>query len=587
VGKIVAGSEMAKTTPKILVIDDVDANLQAIKILLKNIDVQVMVASNGHQGLKIAYRENLALILLDVNMPQMDGFEVAKLLGEERETAGIPFIFLSANHDSEEYLLKGYSSGAIDFIYKPLNPEILQAKVKLFVAMWTLKNEMHLEIQRREAAEKEIEYLAQHDALTELPNRRLILSNMENVIKRAHRQQSQFAVLFLDLDGFKKINDEFGHDAGDFFLADISKRFVANIRAFDLIGRYGGDEFLIVLSDITETLELTPKLTQLIEMATDPVGWKGSELRAGASVGVAMYPEHGSTVNELISSADAAMYLAKNAGRNTYRFYSNSLNQALNRKIALEHAIRHALENSEFEVRYQPVVAADSGEILGAEALLRWSNNTLGDILPKEFIPIAESSGFIHELGIWVLKETLPLMHRFPKLKFSINVSALQFNNQQLLETFIDLVDGASMIPGQLVIEITEDILLQHKKSVMERLATMRSLGIELSLDDFGTGYSALGYLQQHPVEQLKIDGSFIANLEDENSATLIKGIIAMAHALNINVVAEGVETQAQEQFLQQQKCDSLQGFFISKPLTSADFEAFLDSDEQEACKRL
>lgn len=562
-----------ETTPKILVIDDVAANLTAIRVLLKELDVQVLTAKDGNQGLKIAYQENLALILLDVNMPIMDGFEVAQLLKEVKETAEIPFIFLTAYQKNEQHQLKGYLNGAIDFINKPFNPEIMLAKVKLFINMWSLQNDMRIEIQKRKSAELEIKYLAQHDALTGLPNRRHILTNIESLLERSRRQQSQFALLFLDLDGFKKINDELGHEVGDMYLSEISMRFKTNIRSFDLIARYGGDEFLIVLSDIAETLELTSKLNRLIDLALAPVSLKGSEISAGVSIGVSIYPDHAQTTIELINCADSAMYLAKDSGKNTFRFYSAELNHALDRKLILERAITNALAKGEFEVRYHPLIEAETGNILGAEALLRWSNNTLGDVPPCEFIPIAESCGVIHELGIWVLKQTLPLMQRYPELKFSINVSALQFNNQMLLNTFIELIDSASMHAGQLVVEITEDILLANKDAVMERLEAMRELGIELSIDNFGTGYSALSNLQQTPVEQVKIDRSFIANMQQDKNAVLVKGIIAMAHALNISVVAEGVETHAQMDFLRELHCDSLQGFLFSKPLTANEFE--------------
>ncbi|NRA19069.1 MAG: EAL domain-containing protein [Oceanospirillaceae bacterium] len=570
-----------KITPKILVMDDTPANLTAIKRLLKKINVQVLTAQDGNQGLEIAYRENLALILLDVNMPEMDGFEVAQLLRAVQETADIPFIFLTAFQQNEEHQLKGYLSGAIDCINKPFNPEILLAKVILFINMWSLKNEMRLEIQRREAAEQEIKYLAQHDILTGLPNRRHVLSNIENLLERAKRQQSQFALLFLDLDGFKQINDELGHDAGDEFLIAIAERFQTNIRSIDLIARYGGDEFLIVLTDIGKTLELTPKLTRLIDLALRPVAWKGSEVRAGVSIGVSIYPEHGQTTSELINCADEAMYLAKASGKNTFRFYSSDLNQALDRKLTLERAIIKGLDNGEFEVRYQPLIETETGNVLGAEALLRWSNRNLGEVQPVEFIPIAESCGFIHELGIWVLREIIPQLQCYPEMKFSINVSALQFNNQQLLDTLIELFDSGLILPGQLVVEITEDILLERKDAVMARLARMRELGIELSIDDFGTGYSALTFLQKNPVEQVKIDRSCIANMQEDNNALLVKGIIAMAHALNINVVAEGVETAAQMEFLRQQQCDSVQGFLFSKPLTAVDFEKLVQSRYQ------
>ena len=433
------------------------------------------------------------------------------------------------------------------------------------------------EIDRRKQAEKEIEYLAQHDPLTNLPNRRQIHIDIEAILSRARRQNSTFAVLFLDLDSFKKINDELGHDAGDVFLTEMASRFRGNIRTSDLIARYGGDEFIIVLSDITESLELSHKLELLTQLASQSVFWQGHEMKGGVSIGVSIFPEHGTEGNELIQCADSAMYLAKQAGRNTARFYSQELNDALQRKLLLESHLRKAIEYNELELHYQPIIDTQTGAVTGAEALLRWSNSILGSVSPVEFIPIAESCGLIQKLGIWVLQQSIKVMQQYPQLRFAINVSTLQFNNDQLVQQISHYISSGEIQPRQLIVEITEGMLLENTDEVQQRLMAIKQLGVCLSIDDFGTGYSALGYLKRCPINKLKIDRSFITEVPtDAEDVALVKGIIAMAHALDMKVVAEGVETKEQWQFLKEQNCDAVQGFFFAKPLNEADFARYV-----------
>lgn len=568
--------------PKILVIDDIAANLTAIEMLLKPLAADVITASSGNSGLAKALQYNdIALVLLDVNMPDMNGFEVAELLNDIEETENLSIIFLTAQQPSDENLLRGYQNGAVDYILKPISPDILLSKAQIFINIWNMRDNLEQEIKRREIAEREIEYLAMHDPLTNLPNRWQIQESMQNAIDRARRQEHQLAVLFLDLDGFKKINDELGHKAGDAFLNELASRFRENIRSFDLIARFGGDEFIIVLTDISDSLALTTKLKQLTQIASLPAFWHGNEMRAGVSIGISIYPDHGLDSDLLINCADNAMYQAKQSGRNTFKFYTQSLNDALQRKILLEAHLRRALEFNELEVFYQPIVDSSTGNILGAEALLRWFSNKLGTISPDEFIEIAESTGIIHELGIWVLHQAVTVMQNFPNLSIAINVSALQFNNDQLINEIESYLTQGIIQPRQLVVEITEGILLENTNKVQQRLELIKGWGVKLSIDDFGTGYSALSYLKRCPVNKLKIDRSFITGVPaDTENATLIKGIIAMAHALGMQVVAEGVETYEQWEFLKSQQCDTLQGYYFSKPLNLASFEQYTNTQK-------
>ncbi|EPJ47312.1 MAG: hypothetical protein OFPII_13830 [Osedax symbiont Rs1] len=571
--------------PKILLIDDVQLNLIAVETLLKPLQAEIITANNGNLGLaKALEHDDIALILLDVNMPEMDGFEVARLLNDIQETANIPIIFLTASQPNEQHQLQAYKNGAVDYILKPLNPDVLISKVKIFINIWTMHFNMEQEIARRIIAEQEIEHLAMHDPLTQLPNRWHIHESMTQAISRAKRLNGKLAVLFLDLDGFKKINDELGHIAGDLFLKEISARFKRNIRSFDLIARYGGDEFIIVLTDIDDTLSLTNKLTKLTQAAAKAIYWHGKEMQAGVSIGVSLYPEHGTDSGSLIHCADNAMYQAKQAGRNTFRFYTQSLNDALQRKILLETHLRKALEFGELEVYYQPIVDTNTGEVIGAEALLRWFNKQLGTIAPDEFIKIAEDIGIIHQLGIWVLKEAVKVMQLHPLLSIAINVSALQFNNDQLIDAIQDYLAKGVIQARQIVVEITEGILLENTNQVQQRLECIKNKGVLLSIDDFGTGYSALSYLKRCPVNLLKIDRSFIIGVpDDRENATLIKGIIAMAHALGMQVVAEGVETAEQWLFLRELNCNTSQGYHFSPPLSLTQFNQYLKNSSSES----
>ncbi len=568
---------MQTVIPKILVIDDVHANLKAMRVLLKDIAAEVMTADSGNNGLALALEEHVTLILLDVNMPGMDGFEVAQLLGEMEETRHIPIIFITAFQNDEEKRLKGYSAGAIDYIQKPVNPDILLSKIHIFLNMWTLRFGLEQEISRRREVEKEIEYLAQHDALTHLPNRRQLHIEIERLIDRTTRTKEKFAVLFLDLDGFKRINDELGHEAGDAFLRDVADRFREQIRSFDVIARYGGDEFIILLSDLSDSLALTNRLRQLTAQAQLPFCWEGNDLSAGVSIGISVFPDHGTDGDTLIKRADAAMYLAKDAGKNTFRFYTDDLNKSLQRRLLLERHIQDSLSNDELDVFYQPIVNIHDGLPVGAESLLRWNSSDLGRVSPAEFIPVAENCGMIQQLGIWVLRQSVATMQQCPGIAFSVNASALQFNDNNLCAELISLLESGSLAADKTAIEITEGLLLSNTGDVDARLEKIRQMGIGLSIDDFGTGYSALGYLKRCPVNRIKIDRTFVAGIpEDTESVALVQAIIAMGHALGLEVIAEGVETEQQWHFLRDERCDMAQGYYFSPPLPQQEFIEYL-----------
>lgn len=566
------------TLPKILVVDDMPANLMAMRVVLQDLQAEVITAESANLGLSLALEPNVALILLDINMPGMDGYEAAQLLHQTRETSDIPIIFLTAFPQSEKSREQAYHCGAIDYIEKPIDANVLLSKVQVYLSLWRLRFGIKEEVERRICAEKKVSFLSRYDSLTQLPNRLQLHRELEQLIQQSHRADKQFALLFLDLDGFKKINEEFGREAGDAFLIEIANRLQQHIRNLDILARYGSDEFIVLLPDLNDSSALMSKLEQLCDKANQALVLNGSQLKAGISIGVAVYPEHGEDADSLISHADTAMNAAKSCRDKDYQFYSQELSQVLKRRHLLEHYLRDAMKNDQLQLYYQPIVDVATGMPVCAEVLLRWFNDELGCVSPAEFIPVAENTGLIQEIGLWVLEQTLLAIHQRDGVHYAINASALQFNNDALVSMLRDRIDAGEVKPEQLIVEITEGLLLENTPEVTEQLYAIRDMGIDLSIDDFGTGYSALGYLKRCPVNKLKIDRSFISGIPaDHDDLVLVNAIIAMAHALGLTVVAEGVETKEQWQTLQQLGCDMAQGFYFAKPLPQVDFFDYLD----------
>ena len=563
--------------PKILVVDDLKTNILALTMMLRKVDAELLSAQSGNEALSMVLETDIALILLDVNMPQMDGFEVASFLNEDELTKHIPIIFVTAMDRSDANNTKGYDVGAVDFIYKPIDPFILLSKVKVFLDLWTLRHGLEQEIQERKKKEKEIIFLSGHDLLTGLNNRRKFHERLSSEISRAERSGENLALIFLDLDGFKKINDSLGHDAGDYLLKELSLLFKKEIRNSDLLARYGGDEFVVLFTNVRDNNKIIRRVEALIEAAAQMFYYNAHELKVSASVGISLYPEHAITDTELLSSADTAMYLAKAEGKNCFRFYSQSLNDKLKRHLRLDAYLQHALQNDEFELYFQPVIDLQTNSVIGAESLIRWQKNPdLGFVSPEEFIGVAESNGTIHAIGLWVLEETLKLMDDYPELRLAINASSLQFMNNLLYDVLQENIQSGRLNPKYLEIEITERLLLDNLNTPESRLNDISDLGFSMSIDDFGTGYSSLSYLRDCPVSTVKIDKSFVFNIPDHSNEALCNAIIAMAKALNLKVIAEGVETQAQRIFLQYAGCDMCQGYYFAKPLPKEEFIAFL-----------
>ena len=568
---------------RILIVDDTRANLVALQVLLKPVEADVLIAESGQQALLLAAenKENIALILLDVLMPVMDGFEVARLLNKNENTRSIPIIFITADQD-DAHIEEAYLSGAVDYIQKPIRKTALISKVRVFLDLWLLRHGLELEVEQRRVAEHRVEHLATHDPLTNLPNRRGLYEELNELIYRSRRYKYSSAVIYVDLDGFKHVNDHFGHEAGDRLLTQVATNFKAIVRQTDSVARIGGDEFIVLITDIDGETSLITKIESLLNEASRPLQFNRHQIATGASIGIALYPDHGDDAETLLHHADQAMYQAKQQGKNTFRFFTEDINAKAHRQRELQDNLRIALPNNEFTVFFQPIVDTRSGQVVSAEALLRWYNVNLGEVFPDEFIPAAESAGLIAELGCWVLKEAIATgahwQQRFGiELRIAVNASSIQFRNNLLFDTIKEQIDNHAWNPDLLEVEITEGLLLDDSPEVNTYIEAISNCGVRLSVDDFGTGFSALSYLKNYPVSTVKIDRSFIMDLPgDKENAVLVQAIIAMAHGLRLEVIAEGVETAEQWEYLKSLDCDFVQGYYFGKPMPQADFEDFL-----------
>lgn len=436
----------------------------------------------------------------------------------------------------------------------------------------------------RKKYEEELVQQANYDKLTGLPNRLLGADRLDKALQHSKRLNNNAALLFLDLDGFKKINDSLGHATGDRLLQETAQRLSHCVRASDTVARWGGDEFLIVLPDLAtpESAELVAE--KVLEVCSAPYHLDGYELSVTASIGISVYPLDGQDGTELMRNADAAMYAAKESGRDRLRFFKPELNQRAVERLALESDLRRALANHEFDLHYQPVVRIDTGDIIGAEALLRWHHPKTGPIPPDKFIPVAEDTGLIVPIGNWVIRTACEQAAQWRAdglgdLGMAINVSARQVSDARFIPSVTQVLRDTGVDPSWLDFEITERLLMSNASATRIALAELNALGVGLSIDDFGTGYSALGYLRQFSFDILKIDRTFVDRVaDDKDSASLTIAIIRMAQSLGLKVIAEGVEGEAQLDFLRKHKCDLAQGYYFSRPLPASEFRALLAS---------
>ena len=437
------------------------------------------------------------------------------------------------------------------------------------------------DISARKEAEARIHFLAHHDALTGLPNRLLLQDRLNQALSAARRDGHHVAILFFDLDRFKLINDSLGHDFGDALLKEIARRLSVVVREGETVARLGGDEFVVVLPSVRHSEQASLVAGRILSTINAPMALRGQAFQVTASVGISTYPDDGLDSDTLLRNADTAMYHAKELGRNNFQFYTASLNAVVTERVQLENDMRRGLEQNEFIVHYQPQIDIRSGRVVGAEALVRWLHPVQGMISPARFVPVAEDSGLIVPLGEFVLREACHLaarwQHDLPHpVRIGVNISARQFAAGNLFETVASVLAEADLPPELLELEITESMLMERPDDAARLLEALSGLGVQLAIDDFGTGYSSLAYLRRFAIDRLKVDQSFIQDLShDPNDAAIVRAVISLAHTLNLEVIAEGVETDDHLRRLQDWGCFSVQGYLFSRPLPAAEFEAY------------
>ncbi len=438
------------------------------------------------------------------------------------------------------------------------------------------------DITERKNIEQELQHLATHDTLTGLPNRLMVGQLLDHAIQSAHRYNRQLAVFFVDLDRFKTVNDSLGHDAGDRLLKEVAARLRQSLRHVDVVGRLGGDEFIILIEDFQDVKQLEILAHKILATVMQPMFLLGEECRVTASIGISVFPQHGRDEQSLMKNADIAMYFAKEEGKNNFQFYSENMHAMSSARLAIETNLRHAIERNELYLNYQAQLDFRTNEIAGVEALLRWNNRYLGLVTPTQFIPIAEETGLIVPIGRWVLRTACMQnvawqKQGLPPVSMAVNLSLRQLMDETFLQDVRDILEETGLAPQLLELEITENMVMHSPARLIPVLTKIKALGVRLAIDDFGTGYSSLAQLKNFPIDSIKVDRSFIRNLpQDRDNKAITEAIINMGRSLNLTVIAEGVETKEQERFLRRKVCDEMQGFYFSKPLEPEQFAELL-----------
>jgi diguanylate cyclase (GGDEF)-like protein/PAS domain S-box-containing protein len=560
-----------------------------VKFEEENLRLAAKVFENTNESILITDANN-NVVAANEAFTSMTGYKLEEIMGKN------PRFLSSGDHDESFYrgmwrALQGDGYWQGEVIDKNKAGQRFHQNLSINV----VKNEQDVvthyisvasDISERKEYDKNVHFLAYYDVLTGLPNRALMRDRLGQLIASSHRDNTEFALLFLDLDRFKYINDSMGHSIGDKLLQSVAQRLQACIREGDTVSRIGGDEFIVLLREVNEA-EVTAVADKLLNTLATPFNLSGQEVSTYASVGIAMYPKHATDVDVLMKNADAAMYNAKENGRNNYKFFTPEMNFRANQIFLMEKDLRLALERDEFTLVYQPKVDLASGAISGAEALIRWKHPEKGFISPADFIPVAEETGQIVAIGEWVLRTACWRFASWqkqgmPVFPVAVNLSTRQLRQANLAEVIEKILKENSLSPENLELEITEGIMMGDTKKAMEFLTRMHQLGVQMSIDDFGTGFSSLNYLKNLPVNKLKIDQSFVRDIEtDESDAAIVRSIISLGHRLDMKVIAEGVETLEQLDFLRIRGCDEIQGYFYSRPLVATDFLKFVLSDPQ------
>ncbi len=720
--RTLGGAFMGSGKTPILAVDDERMNLRLLQGMLKPFGLEFLSAQSGLEALSIAKSRDLALILLDVMMPGMDGFQVAEALRGDPVTRHIPIIFVTAINKEQKHVFRGYELGAVDYLFKPVEAEVLCGKVRVFVELHRQRQALEeasrqllrsveelrvskaaleeselryrtvadynhdweswigpdgralyvspscerisgyppgvfqedseflhtivapddrdtirrflgdsraetldfrirnrdgeqrwLNVVRREIpgrenggslgwrlsmrditarkeAELQLRHLALHDPLTGLANRTLLLDRTSLALERLKRGRKNMAgLVFLDLDRFKVVNDSLGHARGDLLLVEVARRIQACVRGVDLVARFGGDEFILLLEELESPREAIHVAKRVRDAMRKPFVIDGHEITTSASLGLVLAVDGDVGAEELIRHANIAMYKAKESGKNRFHVFNERMLEQAVAALRLENDLRRAIRRGEFHLAFQPIVSLGDGRLGGFETLLRWNHPRRGAVSPADFIPVAEETGMIIELGQWVLDQACGVMRRWQQanshagnLSLAVNVSARQFAKSGLADDVLRAVGVSGLAPESLKLEITETAIMDNPRNSVQKLHRLRQDGIRFSIDDFGTGYSSLGYLQKFPLDDLKIDLSFVRVMESSaENLEIVRTIIGLAHNLGLSVVAEGIESAAQRNILAELGCEYGQGYLFSRAVPEAEAEAWVRSGER------
>ncbi|MBP2157948.1 MULTISPECIES: bifunctional diguanylate cyclase/phosphodiesterase [Asticcacaulis] len=680
------------TQQRILVVDDNPLNLGVLVDHLEIHGYEVLVALGGLEALERIGYVQPDLVLLDIMMPDLDGFETCRRLKQQDHMRDVPVIFMTALTDVDSKV-KAFGAGGVDYVSKPFQVEELLARVRTHLALreaqqglrdselrhrrlfetagdgilvldceegtvhdlnsqcaqmldvrssevrgrrvedvailerlsggtamvdalratgqmkweeWSwekadgtavsvevvgttyragtrlLAQCTFRDVLARKEAEARVRYLALHDALTGLPNRTLLLDRLNQAMAHARRDQTQVALLLLDLDHFKHINDSLGHLVGDGLLEEVSRRIRSVLRETDTPARLGGDEFVIAASGLTDVADAEGLAQRILEVLQPSAVIQGHHLRIGTSIGIAMYPGDGDNPAALLQAADTAMYQAKKKGRGTYRLFTRDLSMAAERWHTLSNDLHGACERGEFVLHYQPQYSLDKSRITGVEALIRWQHPSEGTVPPGLFIPLLEEHGKMVEVGRWVLRTACAQnvawqTQGLPPLRMAVNLSAQQFYRGDIIRTVREALDDTGLKPEWLELELTESLTLDDTEATMRIMHDLKAMGVKLSLDDFGTGWSSLSYLKRFPLDRIKIDRSFVRDMMNDNStAAIVHSILDLARQLDLDCVAEGVETEEQLDHLREERCPGIQGFLLSRAIPAGEVPALL-----------
>jgi diguanylate cyclase (GGDEF)-like protein/PAS domain S-box-containing protein len=574
-GKVVSRDKMGKATRMVGTHSDITEREMAAQIY-----------QHSRQALFISDMHN-KIISINPSFTGITGYTPEDAIGKN------PKFLASGKHDSHYFnemwkVINNTGQWSGEIYNKRKNGEIYPE----FLMINTVKGEngeidhyfaIFDDITEKKKADELILEQANYDALTKLPNRRMFQDRLQQEIKRSHRSKKPFALLFLDLDHFKNVNDTLGHEVGDTLLVESAKRINQQIRESDTVARLGGDEFTIILTEAKNSISTVDITQNIIQSLSKPFQLELNQVHVSASIGITLYPDDANTASELLKNADQAMYLAKKSGRSCFRYFTQSMQDEAQTRQLMINDLHKAIALRQFQIYYQPIVELKTESINKAEALIRWNHPEQGLISPLDFIPFAEESGLIIEIGDWVYKEAMRQTKIWQNkytmdFQISVNKSPVQFRSSSKIDEWIEHLTELGLSGKSSVIEITENFLMEHEGRIAEKLLQLRKSDIKISLDDFGTGYSSLSYLQKFEIDYLKIDKSFVSNLTpNSQDIILCEAIITMAHKLNIKVIAEGIETEFQKKLLADMHCDYGQGYLFSRPMPAEQFEVLLN----------